>query len=101
MDKHTGPETLLGAITYFADPDRALAYMVGLRWPDGVTCPTCGGTVLPVEEWSVAEGVVTELTCVQCARVLDAQIPEATRQQLAYDNRHSRRRLPSRGGASL
>src|SRR5207248_9434021 len=23
-------------------PDRCLSYMVGLRWPDGVVCPTCG-----------------------------------------------------------
>jgi transposase-like protein len=31
------------AIEYFSDPDRALDYMIKLRWPDGVvTCPTCG-----------------------------------------------------------
>ncbi len=35
------PETLLEAVTYFADPDRALAFMVGMRWPNGVTCPYC------------------------------------------------------------
>ena len=38
------PQTLLEAIKYFADPDVALATMVELRWPDGVTCPTCGRT---------------------------------------------------------
>ncbi|MGB2603750.1 MAG: IS1595 family transposase [Candidatus Sulfotelmatobacter sp.] len=33
------------AIQYFADPDNALAYMIRLRWPDGVvTCPACGRT---------------------------------------------------------
>ena len=42
MDTYTGPETLVDAIRYFADPDKCLAYMVGLRWPDGVVCPTCG-----------------------------------------------------------
>jgi hypothetical protein len=36
------PETLLEAVTYFADPDRALAFMVEIRWPNGVACPTCG-----------------------------------------------------------
>lgn len=36
------PQTLLDAIRYFADPDVCLTFMVGLRWPDGVTCPTCG-----------------------------------------------------------
>lgn len=39
------PRTLQEAIRYFADPDNALAYMVRLRWPDGVvTCPKCGRT---------------------------------------------------------
>lgn len=35
-------KTLQQAVIFFADPDRALAYMVSKRWPDGVTCPTCG-----------------------------------------------------------
>src|SRR5208283_4324405 len=36
------PKTLQEAIRYFADPDRCLAFMVEIRWPDGVKCPTCG-----------------------------------------------------------
>ncbi len=36
------PETLLEAIRYFADQDICLEFMKELRWPDGVTCPTCG-----------------------------------------------------------
>jgi hypothetical protein len=36
------PGTLVDAIRYFADPDKSLAFMVELRWPTGVTCPTCG-----------------------------------------------------------
>jgi transposase-like protein len=44
MEKQaTFPQTLLDAIKYFADADNALAFMVQLRWPDGVTCPKCGG----------------------------------------------------------
>ena len=36
------PETLQEAITYFADDNRALDFMVSLRWPNGkVTCPHC------------------------------------------------------------
>lgn len=36
-------KTLQQAITYFANPDNCLRYMVAVRWPDGkVTCPTCG-----------------------------------------------------------
>ena len=33
------------AVVYFSNPDYALAYMVVLRWPDGVVaCPACGRT---------------------------------------------------------
>jgi transposase-like protein len=39
--EHTTPDTLLGAITYFADLDVATAFVAGLRWPDGVRCPHC------------------------------------------------------------
>lgn len=35
--------TLRDAIAYFSDPDRCLAFAVALRWPEGVTCPACGG----------------------------------------------------------
>ncbi len=45
MDTQTAlPRTLIEAIRYFADPDVALKFMVELRWPDGVSCPTCGRT---------------------------------------------------------
>src|SRR2546429_166385 len=37
------PKTLHEAIKYFADPDVAHRFFVMLRWPDGVTCPYCGG----------------------------------------------------------
>src|SRR5437870_11713925 len=37
------PETLLGAIRYFSDPDIALWFLAGLRWPGGIYCPRCGG----------------------------------------------------------
>ena len=36
------PGTLLQAIRYFSDPDVCQDFMAGLRWPKGVTCPTCG-----------------------------------------------------------
>lgn len=38
----TEPQTLIEAVRYFADPDTTLRTMVELRWPEGVTCPTCG-----------------------------------------------------------
>lgn len=43
MDKTAAaPETLVEAVRYFSDPDVCLTFLVGLRWRDGVTCPTCG-----------------------------------------------------------
>ena len=36
------PRTLIDAVRYFADPDVALKHMIELRWPGGVSCPTCG-----------------------------------------------------------
>jgi hypothetical protein len=36
------PHTLLEAIRHFSDPEICLNFMVQLRWPNGVACPTCG-----------------------------------------------------------
>lgn len=45
MDTKTAlPRTLLEAVTYFSDQDTCLDFMLQLRWPDGVSCPTCGRT---------------------------------------------------------
>jgi transposase-like protein len=35
------PQTFHEAVKYFADPQRALDFMVSLRWPEGVRCPRC------------------------------------------------------------
>ena len=32
------------AVEYFTNPANCDAFMVALRWPDGVDCPTCGRT---------------------------------------------------------
>jgi transposase-like protein len=37
------PKTLQEAIVYFSNPDNCREYLVARRWPEGVTCPTCGG----------------------------------------------------------
>jgi transposase-like protein len=36
------PTSLQEAIIYFADPDNCREYVGRRRWPNGVTCPTCG-----------------------------------------------------------
>ena len=38
------PKTLQEAIIYFSDKTNCRDYLVARRWPNGVTCPTCGGT---------------------------------------------------------
>jgi transposase-like protein len=38
---NTAPDSLREAILYFADADKALAFMVEMRWPSGVVCPHC------------------------------------------------------------
>jgi len=38
------PKTLLQAIQFYADPDRAFAAATEFRFPNGVHCPTCGRT---------------------------------------------------------
>lgn len=42
MSKSNEPKTLQQAVIYFADPNNCLTYLVARRWPNGVTCPTCG-----------------------------------------------------------
>ena len=36
------PKTLIEAVKHFANPDNCREYLVSRRWPNGVTCPTCG-----------------------------------------------------------
>jgi transposase-like protein len=42
--KHKQPKTLQAAIIFYANPDNCLDYMVNIRWPEGVACPTCSRT---------------------------------------------------------
>ena len=42
MADNKTPKTLTEAILYFSNPDNCREYLVARRWPDGVTCPTCG-----------------------------------------------------------
>src|SRR4051812_45174203 len=42
MSKTTRPRTLAEAIVYFSEPANCRDYLVGKRWPNGVTCPACG-----------------------------------------------------------
>ena len=44
MSSKSEPNTLLEAVQYFSDPDVALAFFAGIRWPNGVACPRCDST---------------------------------------------------------
>jgi transposase-like protein len=37
------PQSLTQAVKYFANEDIAVAFVAGLRWPEGPACPHCGG----------------------------------------------------------
>jgi len=40
------PKTLQQAIVYFADLQNCIDYLVARRWPNGVTCPECGSSIV-------------------------------------------------------
>src|SRR5258706_6736402 len=42
MANEKTPKTLQQAVIYFSNPDNCREYLVARRWPNGVTCPTCG-----------------------------------------------------------
>src|SRR5437868_9282518 len=42
MATENTPKTLQQAVIYFSNPDNCREYLVARRWPEGVTCPTCG-----------------------------------------------------------
>jgi transposase-like protein len=63
------PETLTGAIRYFGDTEKCYAFMIAMRWPDGVRCPHCGSDnigklVLPRRVWN----------CKNCRRQFTAKV---------------------------
>lgn len=37
------PKTLIEAVRYFSDLSVCHAYMAKIKWPNGITCPKCGG----------------------------------------------------------
>lgn len=47
MASENTPDTLLGAVTYFADVDVATMFVASLRWPDGARCPNCESVDTP------------------------------------------------------
>jgi transposase-like protein len=67
MDKQ--PTTLLEAVTYFSDPDRAWAHFVKVRWPNAVACPRMGCGSAAVQFISTRK----TWRCKDCKRVFSAK----------------------------
>jgi transposase-like protein len=42
LKERNAPLTLADVMRFADDPDRALAFVVQLRWPSGIVCPRCG-----------------------------------------------------------
>jgi transposase-like protein len=64
------PSTLLEAVTYFADPDRAHAYAVRLRWPNGIACPRQGCGSASVQFIATRK----KWRCKECKRQFTAKV---------------------------
>jgi transposase-like protein len=64
------PATLLEAVTYFADPDRAHAYAVKARWPNGVACPRQGCGSASVQALPKRR----KFRCKECKRDFTAKV---------------------------
>jgi transposase-like protein len=50
MNMNPEPETLQEAVIYFSNPVNAREYAIKRRWPDSVTCPTCGSAKVTFSE---------------------------------------------------
>jgi len=82
------PWGLVEAVRYFADKDRALAFMAQVRWPDGVVaCPICGSKEVtflksrrlwncrgdhPKRQFSIKVGTIMEDSAIGLDRWLPA-----------------------------
>ncbi|HTW85633.1 MAG TPA: IS1595 family transposase [Candidatus Sulfotelmatobacter sp.] len=64
------PTTLLEAVTYFADADRAHEYAVRLRWPNGIACPRQGCGSASVQVLAKRR----KFRCKECRRDFTAKV---------------------------
>jgi transposase-like protein len=62
------PKTLLQAVSFFSDPEVALNFMAGIRWPSGVRCPRC--------DWDKTSFLKTRglWKCLGCGKQFSAKV---------------------------
>jgi len=70
METPRAPGTLLEAVTYFADANRAHAHFVGVRWPNGIACPRMGCGSANVQALPVRK----KWRCKECGRDFTAKV---------------------------
>jgi transposase-like protein len=46
LNANKWPTSLVEAVRYFSDPKRCQDFLISMRWPDGVVCPSCGSREL-------------------------------------------------------
>lgn len=77
------PETLVEAVRYFSDEERAHAFLVGMRWPGGVCCPQCGGTrinyISTRKRWTCKDCLIAKQFSVRTGTIFeDSKLPLGT-----------------------
>lgn len=79
----TLPETLVEAVRYFADEDKAHEFVVALRWPNGVCCPRCGSVkvncIATRKRWTCKDCIVGKQFSVRVGTIFeDSKLPLST-----------------------
>lgn len=76
MNKEELPESLLQAVTFFADEGRAHDFFVAMRWPEGVRCAHCDSfTIGKLVLSKTKKGTARRLwNCGSCGKQFTAKI---------------------------
>lgn len=76
MNTNFTGESLLEAVTFFSDEDRAHDFFVAMRWPDGVRCALCGSAnVGGMSKSKTKGGTVRRLwNCKACRKQFTAKM---------------------------
>lgn len=75
MNTELLPESLLQAVAYFADEERAHTFFVQMRWPDGVRCAHCDSSNVGALVVSGKPGKVRRVwNCKACKRQFTVKI---------------------------
>ena len=75
MNTEQLPESLLQAVAFFADEDRAHEFFMHMRWPDGVRCAHCDSVNVGALVVSGKPGKIRRLwNCKDCRRQFTVKV---------------------------